>query len=104
MYNLEGLTPFHLAISNNLQHCVEEIVAASPDIIHLPTLSGLMPLMLAAHTGSIGVCGINLALLHIHLCSCVNSFLIMAVIPMLLMRILFSQPYIWLQREVTVLL
>ena len=58
MYDLEGLTPFHLAISNNLQHCVEEIVAASPDIINLPTLSGLMPLMLAAYTGSIRVCDV----------------------------------------------
>lgn len=54
---MEGQSPFHIAVSNALNECVEIMIQTVPNLnINEPTLTGLTPLMLATLAGNTTVC------------------------------------------------
>ena len=56
-YDMEGQTPLHVAIISQSQDCVNAVIQfMTPEILEIPTLSGLTPLMLAVQQGDIKAC------------------------------------------------
>ncbi len=55
VYDLEGHTPFHVAILSESRECVNIVLQLMPGVtqlFELPTANGLTPLMLAVQQGS----------------------------------------------------
>lgn len=54
--DLQGLTPFHLAVVSDALDGVEVVLQlVSAEILEFTSSEGLTPLMLAAHNGNAGV-------------------------------------------------
>jgi ankyrin repeat protein len=54
--DIEGLTPFHISVTNNLYECVEVMIQSIPELVNYPTANGITPLMLACIEGHAKLC------------------------------------------------